>query len=51
MKKAFPEKKHIFCPNLLFVFKSGQEKSFPTSFFIKLTAEKACNGGNNAKIK
>jgi len=50
MKKTFPEKTHFLCPNLLFVFKSGQEKPFPTSYFIKLTAKKSYNGGNNVKI-
>jgi hypothetical protein len=36
---------------LLFVFKSGREKSFPTSDLIKWIAKNDAIGGNNAKIK
>jgi hypothetical protein len=50
MQIAFPEKT-LFCPNLLFVFKSVREKSFPTSDFIKWIAKNDANGGNDAKIK
>lgn len=37
-------------PNLLFVFKIGQEKPFLTSYFIKLTVKKSYIGGNKTKI-
>lgn len=44
--------KQLFsCLNPLFVFKSGREKSFPTSDFIKWIAKNDANGGNNTIIK
>jgi hypothetical protein len=45
------KKQPFSCLNLLFVFKSGREKSFPTSDFMKWIVKKMQNGGNDAKVK
>ncbi len=51
MQKAFPEKTPFLCPNLLFVFKSGREKSFPTSDFVKWIAKNTIHGENHVKLQ
>jgi hypothetical protein len=49
--KAFPEKTSFLCPNLLFPFKLGQEKSFLMSEFVKRIIKMMQNRRNYANVE
>jgi len=50
MQKVFPEKLSFSYLKLLFVFKSGREKPFPT-LNLKKDRKNDVIGGNNARFK